>query len=167
MARMRWVENAKEVENTLRQASECASRDGSPAQFGLARLTFDCVEFHSRRFLRFLHALMEWSGDRSFHFAVLTPDPINYFFAHFHKYPIVEIALDDPEDSYIEALMEDPGGSPADAIGSNWSQYAILPPSKKWCIHARRDARSGEGGHLWVPTDWSDKAKHVYPYKLH
>ena len=80
---------------------------------------------------------------------------------------MIEIAVDDTADAYIAALTEAPDASPADAIGTNWSEYVIVPPSKQWCIHAKRDARSGEGGHLWVPQTWSDKVKEVYPYALH
>jgi hypothetical protein len=164
---MRWIEDIKEAQTTLRQGMECALRSDDLNKSGLARLTFDCVEFHSRRFLNFLHNLMKLSGDMSFRYAVLSPDPISYFFTHFRKYPVVEMSLEDQEDAYIAALTEDPGGSPADAIGTNWSEYAILPPSGKWCIHARRDARSGEGGHLWIPANWSDEVKKIYPYSLH
>src|SRR5712691_47875 len=158
---MRWVKDIEEARTILREARERASMHERNAEF--KRLTFDCVEFHSRRFLEFLRKLMEWSGDASFHYAVLDPDPINYFFTHFHKYPLVEITSSDSGDVYIAALTEDPGQSPADAIGTNWSEYVILPPSNKWFIHTLRDAQSGEGGHLWVPIDWSNRAKEIYP----
>ena len=164
---MRWLKDGKEVEDALRQGSECASTDDPLRHPGLERLTFDSVEFHSRTFLHFLRKLMEWSGDKSFQYAVLNPDPINYFFASFQRYPLIEIAVDDTADASIAALTEAPDASPADAIGTNWSEYVIVPPSKQWCIHAKRDARSGEGGHLWVPQTWSDKVKEVYPYALH
>jgi hypothetical protein len=165
---MRWVIDNEEFERVLRDAKECAAYDDNQQEAAeLERLTFDCVEFQTKRFLDFLRKLMEWSSDSHFYYIVLEPDPRSYFFAHFGKYPLLEISIDDPGEAYITALNEDPGTSPADAVGTNWFQYVILPPSKKWFIHGQRDARSGEGGHLFVPTSWSNKVREIYPFQLY
>jgi len=164
---MRWINEQSEFDRILKDARACALVDIANQQAQLERFTFDCVEFKTKRFLHFLHSLMQWSGDRTTYFIVLDPDPIRYFYPHFHKYPLLEIGSEDSEDDYIAALNADPGTSPADAVGINWSEYVMLPPSKTWFIHTRRDSRSGEGGHLWVPPNLSSRAKEVYPYGLY
>ncbi len=165
---MRWIMEKEEVERILRDAKACvACDDNQQASSELVHLTFDCVEFEAERFYDFLIELLEWSSDSHFKYVVLDPDPISYFFAHFGRYPLLEISIDDPEEVYIAALNEDPGNSPADAVGTNWYEYVILPASKKWFIRGQRDARSGEGGHLWVPTSWSNRVRDIYPYQLY
>jgi hypothetical protein len=165
---MRWIIDNEEFERILRDAKECAVYDNNQQVIAeLERLTFDCVEFHTRHFFEFLCKLMEWSKDSHFRYIVLEPDPFSYYFTHFSKYPLFEISIDDSDEAYINALNEDPGGSPADAVGTNWFRYVILPPSKKWFIHGQQDARSGEGGNLFVPIGWSDKAREIYPFELY
>jgi len=99
---------------------------------------------------------MALSGDPNAAYVVLDPDPIQYFHRHFKKYPALEIANGDTADDYIHALNEDPGGSPADAVGTNCWEWVIVPPSIKWFIHALRDSDDG-GGHLWMPRDWAEQ----------
>lgn len=165
---MRWIIDDGEFERLLKAAKEIAAYDDDQqGRNELQRLIFDCVEFQTRGFVHFLRKLMEWSGDEHLHYIVLDPEPVIYSFSHFGKYPLLEVTIDDPEESYIAGLNEDPGDSPADAVGTNWYEYVILPASRKWFIRGQRDARSGEGGHLWVPTSWSSRVKTIYPYQFY
>jgi hypothetical protein len=165
---MRWIESQPEVEQILKDAEACAAIDKTGQHPNLEKLTFDCVEFHTRRFFNFLIYLMQWSGDDTTAFVLLNPDPVSYFYRYFLKYPVFEIGISDSEDLYIAALNADLGGSSTtDTIGMNWVEYVMIPPSKKWFIHGRRDSRSGEGGHLWIQPSLSSKAKEVYPFGLY
>ena len=62
---------------------------------------------------------------------VLKPDPIWYFHKQFAKCPIVSIRQGDTTEVYLASLNEDPGGSPADAVGTNCYEWVILPASHR------------------------------------
>jgi hypothetical protein len=165
---MRWIVEKEEGEGILRDARVCAAYDDKQQGASkLERFTFDCVEFQTKAFLEFLRTLMGRGGDKRFYYVVLDPEPESYFFANFGKYPMVELSIDDPGDVYVKALNENPGNSPADALGTNWYEYVIFAPSRKWFVRGKRDARSGEGGHLWVATDWAKWVRGIYPFQLY
>jgi hypothetical protein len=107
---------------------------------------------------------MRWSADEVSHYIVLDPDPIVYFAHEFKKYPLLEIRQDDSCEAYLAVLSEDAGGSPADAIGINWSQYSVLPPSAKWFITAVRDDDRNEGASLWILRAWRQQVLDFYLY---
>jgi hypothetical protein len=107
---------------------------------------------------------MRWNRDDIAYYIVLDPDPISYFAAEFNKYPVLEIRSNDSCEAYLAALNEDPGGSPADAIGINWNEYGLIPPSVNWLIWGRRDDDQNEGGQLWIPPDWTQAVMDLYPY---
>src|SRR5881397_666685 len=126
---MRWIGEEKVFADVLSYASEIAKIEARSQPRKLTRLIFDSSELCTRVFLGLLQTLMRASGDGVSYYIVLNPDPIKYFVACFKKYPLLEIRVDDPPEDYLAALNEDPGGSPADAGGINWSEYVILPPS--------------------------------------
>ncbi|MBL4774003.1 MAG: hypothetical protein JKX98_10560 [Alcanivoracaceae bacterium] len=78
------------------------------------------------------------SGDKSFYFAVLDPEPETYYFKHFKKYNIVEFNNDDSENVYFNALNSDPGDSPADALSCNSSKLILFSESKDWAFYCDR-----------------------------
>ena len=87
---------------------------------------------------------------------MLDPDPVHYFHRHFKKYPALEIDRGDSARDYLAFVNADPGGNPADAVGTNWWACVIVPPSSKWFVHALRDS-GNSGGHLWIPSQWIEK----------
>jgi hypothetical protein len=107
--------------------------------------------------------LMTLGQDCTCYYLVLSPDPDAYFRMHFDKYPLLEIQATDSAEEYLGALNEDPGDSPADAIGINWSQYAVLAPSRRWFVRAIRDDWNNNGGHLFVPPEWADEVVEGFP----
>jgi len=64
-------------------------------------------------------------------------------------------------EQYIEILNEDPGGSPADAVGTNCYEWVIVPPSHRWFVHCQRSSEDA-GGHLWLPEKWIEDAQNTY-----
>lgn len=160
---MRWVNQEAEFKEAFLRAREGVYIDSARIGTALTRLTFDDAEVCTLKFANLLQELMEYSGDSTVYYVVLDPDPVHYFHRHFKKYPVLEISLGDSPESYISSLNQDPGGSPADAIGINWWTCVIVPPSLKWFVHALRSDRD-DSGHLWIPTDYLDRVRVVYPY---
>jgi hypothetical protein len=63
----------------------------------------------------------------------------------------------------MDVLNEDPGGSPADAIGTNFAVAAIWSRSEVWHFRLEHSA-SNDGGRLWVPHANVDLLLHSHPY---
>lgn len=160
---MRWVEAPAEFERILLDAQACVFIDsGRAAGTALQRLTFDDADICTRRFGAVVLALMRWSCDNVANYIVLRPDPVYYFNAHFNRYPVLEISQSDSTTEYLDAMNQDPGGSPPDAVGSNWWECVFVPPSRQWFVHALRSSESN-GGHIWIPPAWQDKLREIYP----
>ena len=160
---MQWINDERIFEDTLSLASECVRIDETLHPVTFCRFIFDPIELCTRPFFALLKNLMNWSGDNSCYYLVLDPDPRTYFNFHFKKFPLVEIRKDELATDYFAALAEDPGDSPADAIGTNWMEYLIVPRSRKWFVRGRRDD-DDDGGHLCVPPGWSDRVSEAYRY---
>jgi hypothetical protein len=162
---MRWVTDSDEFFTITRMAPDF--RSATPCPEGSVSFTFESSEFCRKDFFRFVKTLMELTDDSRAFFLRLSPDPVNYFYRHFHKYPCLEIIVHDSDDAYIRALNEDPGRSPADAIGVYWDEYLIIPYSQKWFIHGERTPNPGEGGTVCVPVLLGDAARKSYPLGLY
>jgi hypothetical protein len=161
---MSWIKDKAVFERTLFDARDNVSVDEERQPAPLQRLLFDSSELCTRAFFGLLSSLAQWGTDAAIYYVVLRPDPVSYFFAHFGKYPLIEIKPSGSAEEYMAVLNEDPGGSPADALGINWSEYMILPSSKAWFIRGLRYDVNDEGGHLWVPREWTTKVIEFYPY---
>ena len=161
---MQWITEEKVFAIVLSDIHETIRIDARLDSKKWDRLMFDSLELCTRPFVGLLQSLMHWSGDEIAYYIVLNPDPIRYFAAEFKKYPLLEIRRDDSCEAYLAALNEDPGGSPADAVGINWDEYGILPPSVKWLIRGFRDDGQNEGGQLWIPREWTQAVMDLYPY---
>ncbi len=160
---MRWVEDKNRFEQVFLEARTCVYTDSGRLPTILTKLVFDDAEICTPQFANLLQRLMEWSDDALCSYVVLDPDPVYYFHRQFGKYPIVEIERGIPATAYLSALNEGPSDSPVDAVGTNWSECVILPPSMRWFVHALRSERD-DSGHLWVPSDWVDRVAAIYPY---
>jgi hypothetical protein len=160
---MRWVIQEPEFKSIFLRARDAIYLDSGRTPTALRRLTFDDAEVCTLHFANLLQKLMELSGDSIAHYIVLDPDPAHYFHRRFEKYPALAITLGDSAEAYLSSLNEDPGGSPADAVGTNWWACVIVPPSLKWFVHALRSDRD-DSGHLWVPSSYVDRVREVYPY---
>ncbi len=161
---MRWITDEGIFKDALSTVDYCRRVEHHQAASSLRRMIFDSLGLCTRPFLGLLRGLMNLSGDDSCLYLVVEPDPEEYFWANFKKYPLVEIGKDDVASDYFSSLNEDPGGSPADAIGTNWAQFFIFPTSKKWFVIGRRDNETDVGGHLYVPADWINQVIEAYPH---
>lgn len=160
---MRWiVDDAKFREIYLRSRT-CIYIDSGREPTNLERLTFDDAGVCTPELGNLLQALMKRSGDVTAHYVVLDPDPLYYFHPRFSKYPVIEIAFGDSSSDYLAMLNEDPGSSPADAVGIHWWEFAIVPQSLKWFVHALRSEQN-DSGHLWIPLSWLDEVRQLHPY---
>jgi hypothetical protein len=158
---MRWVQEVSEFESIFRTARDCACMDSGRIPSTLAKFILDHVEICTQGFAGLLQRLMHWSADMRANYIVLSPDPISYFHRHFHKYPLLEFTPGEQTDAYLSSLQEDPGGSPADAVGINWWEIVIVPPSSKWFVHG---LHVDDGVHLWVPQSYSLEIAKTYPW---
>lgn len=150
---MRWIIDEKEFRSVFLDAQECIFIDSHRTPTSLICLNFQDLEIVTDFFVSLLHKLMDSGGDTNAFYIVLRPDPVHYFHRHFNKYPAFEITREDSEQTYLAALNADPGGSPTDAIITNWWTCVIVPPSRKWFVHVMR-SDSDDTGHLWVPREW-------------
>jgi len=160
---MHWLEDKSRFENVLLAARTCVYMDSGRLPISLRKLTFDDAGICTGQFADLLQKLMEWSDDDLCSYVVLDPDPVYYFHRLFGKYPVVEIERGTSSTTYLANLNEGPAESPADAVGTNWSECVILPRSERWFVHALMSARD-DGGHLWVPPEWIDRVAAIYPY---
>lgn len=92
-----------------------------------------------RTFLEKLQTMVAATHCSHWYLAVVEPDPEDYFFHHFGKYPVLRISASDEPDAILSALHEDPGGSPADAMAYNSRILWIFPADESWAIYVDRD----------------------------
>lgn len=150
---MRWLTDDHEFEAARLEAMACVFVDSRRESTTLELAEFDDAIICGAPFGDLLFRMMTRSGDMTFTYLVLRPDPIHYFFRHFRKFSALVFNTDDCANTYWDGLNTDPGGSPADAVGTNWYECAILPKSRAWFVHALRSDRAN-GGHLWLPPEW-------------
>lgn len=160
---MRWITQESEFRDIFLQARTCVYIDSGRIPTQLRKLTFDDAEVCTPKFANLLQKLMEYSSDSIAHYLILDPDPVHYFHRHFKKYPALEIARGDSAEAYLSFLNEDPGNSPADAVGTNWWACVIVPPSLNWFVHVLRSDRD-DSGHLWIPSAYVGRVQTMYPY---
>ena len=161
---MRWITGEAEFQELLAIARDSINNEEHAAHNESGRLRYDSIELQTTNFFQLLENLMQWSKDTKCYYLVLDPDPINYHWKEFHRYPAFELDTSDAVTVYLRMLTEDPGESPADAIGTNWFEYVILAPSRKWFIHSFRDDPDDLGGSLIVPRTWIGRVSELYPY---
>jgi hypothetical protein len=162
-APMRWITAESEFQSIFLRARTCVCIDSGRIQTQLHRLVFDDAEVCTNKFAGLVQKLMDLSGDLTTNYIVLDPDPVHYFYSHFKKYPALEILHGDSAKAYLGLLNEDPGRSPADAVGTNWWACVIVPPSLNWFIHALR-SNGDNGGHIWIPSIYVERIQEIYPY---
>jgi hypothetical protein len=160
---MRWITEKTEFTRIFLEARTCVYIDSGREPSALNRMVFDDAITRTDEFAEVLQHLMEWSGDKACNYVVLDPDPVHYFHRHFGKYPAVGISYGDSARDYLDFLNQDPGGSPADAVGNNCWAWVVVPPSIRWFVHALRSSKD-DAGHLWVPPDWCPIIHEICPW---
>ncbi len=160
---MVWVEDENIFNVAYQRALDCAATDSGRIPTSLQKLLYNDVDILSDAFPFLLQKLLEWSSDDECSFVVLRPDPVYYFHHFFGKYPVIKIKRGMKVTEYLAILNEGPPDSKADALGIIYAEYVFAPPSFRWFIHALRSAED-DGGHLWVPAEWTSRIAEVYPY---
>jgi hypothetical protein len=163
---MRWVTEERQFATILTIATDCLKIDEGVIPSGHTRLVFDSSELRTASFLSLLKTLLRLSASVAAYYVVLDPHPVTYFHRHFGKFSMLEVGVDDSPKSFLAALNEDPGESPADAVGTNWFDYIICLQRKEWFIRGMR--ADNDGGHLWVPPEWTEEITgiHMRPFSV-
>jgi len=160
---MNWITESRDFDEILLRARECKYIDSGRHKTSSVKLEFDDAGICTEAFFMLLAGMMRWSQEVCATYVVLDPDPVNYFYRLFRKYPALNLGSLDTTREYLDRLNESPeGGSTADSIAANWNECAIFSKSDKWFIHALRDD-GPTGGHIWVPELWSKKVVALYP----
>jgi hypothetical protein len=108
-----------------------------------AYYVIDFDQLWSEEFFCDMQRLTVRAGDASFTFAVMKPDPDDYYYASFGKFPVLQFTTEEGADRYIAAIHDDPGKSPADAIAYNSEVIIIYPRSMRWAIYCDRNLEIG------------------------
>ena len=159
---MRWIQDDQEFAALLSRAHQFIS-EGQRAISQGSVLVFDDVVLSTPSFFSLLHLLMKCSSDKAVSYVVIDPDPVGYFYKFFGKYSAFEISDGDTAEEYLGMLNEDPGGSPADAVGLNVGGAVIFPESNSWFARVGRSP-DDDGGKLAVPSAWVRQLTLAYPY---
>ena len=142
------ITSRSEFDSEMRKIDELVDRNATlPEQvFRPKASAFYVIDFDqlwSEEFFSDTQRLTVKAGDTVFTFAVLNPDPDSYYYAAFGKFPFLRFTNRDAADSYVTALHDDPGGSPADAIAYNSDVIVIYPRSQRWVIYGDRNLEIG------------------------
>ena len=160
---MQWITDKTVFEEILKKARVCEKADVSDNVGSMDVLRFESMELLTRGFLKLIQSLMARSEDDVSYYLTMDPDPINYFATTFARYPLVELSVNDSSDKYLATFNEEIGNSPANALGTNWWKYVVLPKSNKWFIVGSRDFNNDTNGLIWCPRGWSQWVKNEYP----
>jgi hypothetical protein len=160
---MNWITDAPQFRSVLLEARSCVFIDSARLPTTLIKLVFDDAELLTRRFAGMLHNLLVQSEDEFVWYLVLNPDPELYFYEAFKSYPLAKMNREITASEYLNILNDGPEDSPVDALGTNWHEAVLLPPSKRWFVHMLRSSENN-GGHLWIPSEWKENILEHYPF---
>ncbi|WJF90719.1 hypothetical protein QS306_03365 [Paraburkholderia bonniea] len=124
-------------------------------------LYFDSVDLQTQKFFELVRKLLALKGATDFATLVLKPDPFSYFNFHFGKYPGFITRPCNTHDEFFDFMMQDPGDSPADALGVNRHYYVQFPSNGDWIIFG--DDSWGIGM-LYGPPDIMECARNFYRF---
>lgn len=157
-----WISDDEQFKELFLQCMTCVFIDNGREPTSLIPLSFDDAGIVTRAFAALLQGLLKWSGDTRCFYVVLRPDPVHYFHRLFGKYPALEIRSWTSPEEYLARLSQGPEQSPADALGTNYSERVIMAPSLGWFVHSYQSSEQTDG-HLWVPSEWVDRVAEIYP----
>ncbi|MFM0310484.1 hypothetical protein P0D71_22100 [Paraburkholderia sp. RL17-383-BIF-A] len=161
MSRLDYIHDLTEFTLLWKRA-----RQGVRALVGVPRdelLYFDPIDISTQKFFELVQAPLAFRSSTEFVTLILKPDPFGYFHHHFGKYPGFIHRCENSDDEFFHFMMEDPGGSPADALGVNHRHYAIMPVEGEWIAFGDR---SWDVGVFYGPADIMECARHFYPFFL-
>lgn len=133
---------------------------------GVATLRIiDIVELWTVDFFNAAKEVMRLESDQSrLLVAGIRPDPIDYYYRHFRKFPLFQFGASDDAQAYLDALNADPGDSPADALVYNAAVLAVFPESCRWVVYGDRDfevaiiaTADRATGDVWSATSFRER----------
>ena len=124
-------------------------------------LYFDPIDIATQKFFDLIQTLLAFEGRSDFATLIVKPDPLNYFHYHFGKYPGFVHGRENTDEEFFHFMMQDPGDSPADALGVNHEHYVLLPIDGDWIAFGDR---SWEVGVFYGPPDIMKCARNFYPF---
>ena len=124
-------------------------------------LYFDTIDLQTKNFFELIQTLLALKGTTDFATLVLKPDPFDYFNFHFVKYPGFMHRAENTDEEFFEFLLEDPGGSLADSLGTNSERYVVMPVPGEWIAFGDRSWGTGV---LYGPPDIIECARSFYPF---
>ena len=124
-------------------------------------LYFDTIDLQTQKFFELIQTLLALKGTTDFATLVLKPDPFDYFNFHFGKYPGFMHRAENTDEEFFEFLLEDPGGSLADSLGTNSEHYVVMPVPGEWIAFGDRSWGTGV---LYGAPDIMECARSFYPF---
>jgi hypothetical protein len=124
-------------------------------------LYFDPIDIATQKFFELIQTLLAFESTTDFATLILKPDPFNYFHHHFGKYPGFIHGRWHTDEQFFRFMMQDPGDSPADALGVNHEHYVVLPVVGDWIAFGDR---SWDTGVFYGPPDIMECARNFYPF---
>jgi hypothetical protein len=135
------VEEFEQIRSVFKTCLFGAGNQGGGAPTSLigdtCRIDFDLL--FTGRFFGKVKSLVQESGEKFFWLSVLDPDPKQYFFKHFGHFGALQCEVADDARSYVAAVNQDPGGSPADALIHNSNVVVLCSLSGDWIVVGRRN----------------------------
>ncbi|ANB77277.1 hypothetical protein AYM40_34885 [Paraburkholderia phytofirmans OLGA172] len=124
-------------------------------------LYFDPFDIVTPRLFGLVQTLLAIKGTTDFATVILKPDPFKYFHYHFGKYPGFVYGRDNTYVEFFDLMMQDPGDSPADALGVNYDHFVIMPMEGDWIAFGDHPWDTGVS---YGPPDIMACARKIYPY---
>lgn len=93
-------------------------------------------------FFQKMNSFVKKINDQKWIFAVLDPEPQN-FFHYFKKYPIFGVSFEDSYEDYFFVTRNEPEPNSDDAIVYNMEDAVLYSTSLSWAIYADRDFELG------------------------
>ncbi|MFL9907576.1 hypothetical protein [Paraburkholderia sp. RL17-337-BIB-A] len=124
-------------------------------------LYFDPIDIATQKFFDLIQALVAFANTTDFATVILKPDPFNYFHHYFGKYPGFVHKKNNSDEEFFHFMMQDPGGSLADALGVNHEHYVIMPTDGDWLAFGDR---SWDVGVFYGPPEIMQCAREFYPF---
>ena len=84
---------------------------------------------------KFLHLIDE----EEFWFVVVSPDPEEFFFQHFRKYPVFRFRANGNKDEYFNIIEMSLSDDSKDSIELHSTVILLASTSNRWVIYADRD----------------------------
>ncbi|MFL9899115.1 hypothetical protein PQR71_13280 [Paraburkholderia fungorum] len=137
MSKSEYLTN-RELFDRLRKQSDESMRLIANALRSETALYFDSSDICTFRYHAFIRSLLLNRGETSFVALVLRPEPDDYFYRHFGKFPALVFLPEHSDRDFVASLNADPGGSLADAFDANSERYVVFPLSGEWAIYADR-----------------------------